>query len=477
MATMARAQSGSVASGAASTVTAEEQPLIRRTDAAAPQSNVLRADQPFCTFGAGRSTLVDRKGPRRWGITSSRIPQRSWSFPGEPAGGDTPRADLDSQTEPSGKATIIRNSDRSDEKSRTGQRAVYYGATCAAVIGVAGLTAASAAQALEGPEDGGATPAAPTATPHPSGGNNDTAPDDGSNHGSEPGPSPSSTEPTTEPTVDPTQDPAPPPTPDPTAEPTEDPAPPPTPDPTAEPTQDTSPTPDPEPSREPAPEPTSDSDAAPSDQTTGASTVEPSPAPTSQPTPEQTQEALPPQAPTGNAGSGPAAGDPGSQGSGTQGNQGAPEQSPDSQSGSGQNGSAQGPQGGTRPENGTESSSADQTGRGGNNSAGQDEASSQSNDSVGDVSGLSSWVSHYLNSKDSDKDSAEPVDSDTNAGVNDVGQQADGSGKQQQAGSQRNLSGLRGPLPIAIFTILALGGVGTVVARASKALSHSKSGK
>ena len=405
-------------------------------------------------------------------------------MPGEPSGGDTPRADLDSQTGPSGKATIIRNSDRSDEKSRTGQRAVYYGATCAAVIGVAGLTAANAAQALDGPEDGGATPAAPTATPNPSGGTNEKPSDDGSHREPQPGPSPSSTEPATEPTVNPTQDPS--------TEPTQNP----TTDPSTEPTQDPSPPPtqDPAPSHEPAPDPTSDSGTGQSDQPTGAPTADPSPAPTAQPAPEQTQDAVPPQAPTGNAGHGPAAGDPGTQGSGTQGsgnqgsgnqgswnqgdqNQGNQEQVPDSQAGSGQNGSAQGSQGGTRSENGTETSSSDQTGRGGNTTEGQDGNSSQSNDSVGDVSGLSSWVSHYLNSKDSDKDSAEPVDSDTNAGVNDVGQQADGSGKQQQAGSQRNLSALRGPLPIAIFTILALGGVGTVVARASKALSHSKSGK
>ncbi|WP_129359827.1 MULTISPECIES: hypothetical protein [Micrococcaceae] len=122
---------------------------------------------------------------------------------------------------------------------------------------------------------------------------------------------------------------------------------------------------------------------------------------------------------------------------------------------------------------------APQTGDGNTKSTGQgsgdgEAAAANTGRSVGDVTGISSWVSHYLNSKESDAPAADPVDSDANAGVNDVGQQASTSGEHQEAGNHRNLTALRGPIPILVFTALALGGVGTVLARTSKTLSHKK---
>lgn len=93
---------------------------------------------------------------------------------------------------------------------------------------------------------------------------------------------------------------------------------------------------------------------------------------------------------------------------------------------------------------------------------------------MSNVSGLSSWVSHYLNSKNSTDDTTAPVDSDSNAGVSNVDQHSGESAGQEATGSKRDLNALRGPLPILVFTVLALGGIGTVLARTSKSLSHKK---
>jgi len=88
---------------------------------------------------------------------------------------------------------------------------------------------------------------------------------------------------------------------------------------------------------------------------------------------------------------------------------------------------------------------------------------------LGEVNGISSWVSHYLDSKKSDNSDA--VNSDTNAGVSNIDERSNAGAEQQDVSSQRNLSSLRGPWPILAFTILALGGIWAVLSRTSKSRS------
>ncbi|WP_085529399.1 hypothetical protein [Kocuria massiliensis] len=89
--------------------------------------------------------------------------------------------------------------------------------------------------------------------------------------------------------------------------------------------------------------------------------------------------------------------------------------------------------------------------------------------SLGEVNGISSWVSHYLDSKKSDN--SDSVNSDTNAGVSNIDERSNAGAEQQDVSSQRNLSSLRGPWPILAFTILALGGIWAVLSRTSKSRS------
>lgn len=97
--------------------------------------------------------------------------------------------------------------------------------------------------------------------------------------------------------------------------------------------------------------------------------------------------------------------------------------------------------------------------------------------------GVSRWVSHYLDSSvhstGQNHDSApseEHLTAEGTAGVDTDAPELPGIHRSEATG-RKEFSALRGPLPIIVFTVLALGGVGYVVVRASKSLAQAPSGR
>ncbi|MCP3426254.1 hypothetical protein NBM05_09620 [Rothia sp. AR01] len=88
-----------------------------------------------------------------------------------------------------------------------------------------------------------------------------------------------------------------------------------------------------------------------------------------------------------------------------------------------------------------------------------------------DLSGVSSWVGHYLQTEH-DSAAVSPVDSNANAGVSDVD---GGEGQIQGEGAPERASGhlasLRGPLPVVLFSLIAVGGIGLILGRSARALT------
>lgn len=92
------------------------------------------------------------------------------------------------------------------------------------------------------------------------------------------------------------------------------------------------------------------------------------------------------------------------------------------------------------------------------------------------LAGVSGWVSYYLDRDDgsarSDRTSGgAPVDSNDNAGVQAVrGESGDASLTTEAGAGAPDLSALRGPVPIIVFSALALGGIVLVIHRSSRTL-------
>ncbi|WP_231377329.1 hypothetical protein, partial [Rothia kristinae] len=92
------------------------------------------------------------------------------------------------------------------------------------------------------------------------------------------------------------------------------------------------------------------------------------------------------------------------------------------------------------------------------------------------LAGVSGWVSYYLDRDDgsarSDRTSGgAPVDSNDNAGVQAVRGESGDAGLSTEAGAGTpDLSALRGPIPIIVFSALALGGIVLVIHRSSRTL-------
>ncbi|WP_131797982.1 hypothetical protein [Rothia kristinae] len=92
------------------------------------------------------------------------------------------------------------------------------------------------------------------------------------------------------------------------------------------------------------------------------------------------------------------------------------------------------------------------------------------------LAGVSGWVSYYLDRDDgsarSDRTSGgAPVDSNDNAGVQAVRGESGDAGLSTEAGAGTpDLSALRGPVPIIVFSALALGGIVLVIHRSSRTL-------
>jgi Na+(H+)/acetate symporter ActP len=83
-------------------------------------------------------------------------------------------------------------------------------------------------------------------------------------------------------------------------------------------------------------------------------------------------------------------------------------------------------------------------------------------------------VGHYLETERDDAP-VRPVDSNANAGVSNVdGREGQVTGEGAQDDAAGYLAALRGPLPMLIFSLVAIGGIATILARSSRALARRR---